>query len=42
MFLYFVLGGIKELIISKIRIEKYYKRYSKIRSIEEKNTGLIS
>ncbi len=42
MFLYFILGGIKEIILSKMRIEKYYKRYSKIRSIEEKNTGLIS
>ena len=42
MFIYFILGGLKEILLSKIRIEKYYERYSKIRSIEEKNTGLIS
>ena len=42
MFLYFVIGGIKEVLLSNMRMEKYYKRYSKIRGIEEKNTGLIS
>ena len=42
MFLYFVLCGIKEFIISKKRIDIYYERFSKIRDLEEKNTGLIA
>ena len=42
MFLYFILSGIKDIIISKIRMREYYKRLDNIRNIEEKNTGLIS
>ena len=42
MFIYFVLIGIKEIIISKKRMEYYYQRYKKIRSLEDKNTGFIT
>ena len=42
MFLYFVLTSIKDIILSKIRINETYKRRKRIRELEEKNTGLIS
>ena len=42
MFLYFILMGIKDIIISKVRMQEYYKRLQNIRDIEEKNTGLVS
>lgn len=42
MFIYFVLIGIKEIIISKKRMKYYYQRYKKIRSLEDKNTGFIT
>lgn len=42
MFIYFVLIGIKEIIISKKRMKYYYQRYKKIRDLEDKNTGFIT
>ena len=42
MLLYFILSGIVDIIISKIRMKQYYKRLDNIRNIEENNTGLIS
>ena len=41
MFLFFILSGIKDIWLSKIRMKTYYNRLHKIRSIEENNTGLI-
>ena len=41
MFVFFILSGIKDIWLSKIRMKTYYNRLHKIRSIEEKNTGLI-
>ena len=42
MFLYFVLCGINEFIVSKKRIKIYYERFGEIRDLEEKNTGLVA
>ena len=42
MFIYFVLIGIKEIIISKKRMKYYYQRYKKIRDLEDKNTGFVT
>ena len=42
MLLYFIISGIKDIILSKVRINIYYKRRETIRSIEETNTGLIA
>ena len=42
MFLYFVLSGIKEIIISKKRMKYYYQRYKKIRDLDDKNTGFVT
>lgn len=42
IFLYFLICGIKDIIISKKRIEIHYKRYAIIRELEEKNTGLVA
>jgi len=42
MFFYFIICGIKEYIIAKKRTEIQYVGYSKIRDLEEKNTGLIA
>lgn len=41
MFLFFIITGLKEVIMSKMRMKIYYQRLSTIREIEEKNTGLI-
>ena len=42
MFLYFLLCGINEFIVSKKRIKIYYERFGEIRDLEEKNTGLVA
>ena len=42
MFLYFVLCGINEFIVSKKKIKIYYERFGEIRDLEEKNTGLVA
>ena len=42
MFLFFVLCGINEFIVSKKRIKIYYERFGEIRDLEEKNTGLVA
>ena len=42
MFLYFLLCGINEFIVSKKRIKTYYERFGEIRDLEEKNTGLVA
>ena len=42
MFLYFVLCGINEFIVSKKRMKIYYERFGEIRDLEEKNTGLVA
>ena len=41
MFIFFILSGIKDIWLSKIRMKTYYNKLQKIRGIEEKNTGLI-
>ena len=42
MFLFFVILGIKDIIIMKKRTREYYDGYAKLRKLEEKNTGLLS
>lgn len=42
MFIYFLIGGIKSLIMEKIRMDMYYKRTNEIWELQEKNTGLIA
>ena len=42
MFLYFVLCGTNEFIVSKKRIKIYYEGFGEIRDLEEKNTGLVA
>ena len=42
MFLYFLLCGINEFIVSKKRMKIYYERFGEIRDLEEKNTGLVA
>ena len=42
MFLFFVILGIKDIIIMKKRTKQYYDGYAKLRKLEEKNTGLLS
>ena len=42
MFLFFVLCGINEFIVSKKRMKIYYERFGEIRDLEEKNTGLVA
>ena len=42
MFLYFVLCGTNEFIVSKKRMKIYYERFGEIRDLEEKNTGLVA
>ena len=42
MFAFFMIIGIKSIILEKVRTTRYYKRHAIIRSIEENNTSLIS
>ena len=42
MFLFFLITGIKDIIILKKRTKSYYDGYAKLRKLEEKNTGLLS
>ena len=42
MFVYFILYGLKEFLISRKRNQIHYERYQKIRDLEEKNTGLVA
>ena len=42
VFLYFLICGIKDIIVSNKRMKIYYERYGKIRELEEKNTGLVA
>ncbi len=42
MFIFFIIIGIKSIILEKIRTTKFYSKQSVIRSIEENNTSLIS
>ena len=42
MFIFFMLVGVKSIILEKIRTTKFYSKQSVIRSIEENNTSLIS
>ncbi len=42
MFIFFMIVGIKSIILEKYRIKKFYNRQAVIRSIEENNTSLIS
>ena len=42
MFVFFMIVGVKSIILEKIRTTKFYSRQALIRSIEENNTSLIS
>ena len=42
MFIFFMIVGIKSIILEKIRTTKFYSRHAIIRTIEENNTSLIS
>ncbi len=42
MFIFFIIIGIKSIILEKIRTTKFYTRHALIREIEENNTSLIS
>lgn len=42
MFMFFMIIGIKSIVLEKIRTTKFYTRHALIREIEENNTSLIS
>lgn len=42
MFIYFIIGGIKRIILEKYRLKRFYETHAEIKKMEEKNTGLVS
>ena len=42
MFIFFIIVGIKSIIMEKMRTTKFYTRHALIREIDENNTSLIS